>query len=114
MCDDLKFCRDEVLRAVTALVNICGINGVSPEMVSAGLLLAEYQAPRPLIGRSLLTWTILIKVELWAGKIVDNNTRDDGSSVSGVTKEDFIQRALQLDIVTVCLRSPTRDLAFSH
>ena len=66
---------------------------------------------------SLLTWTILIKVELWAGKIVDNNTRDDGSSgasVSGVTREDFIHRALQLDIITACLRSHTRDLAFSH
>ena len=64
-----------------------------------------------------VTWTILIKVELWAGKIVDNNTRDDGStdsSVTGVTREDFIHRALQLDIITVCLRSPTRDLAFSH
>ena len=111
----MKFCRDEVLRAVTALVNICGIAGVSPEMVSAGLLLAEYQAPRPLIGcSSLLTWTILIKVDLWAGKIVDNNTRDDGSSVTGVTREDFIHRALQLEIITACLRSHTRDLAFSH
>ena len=68
---------------------------------------------------SLLTQTILMKVQLWAEKIVDNNTRDDGSNDSGeagpgVTKEDFIQNALQLDIINTCLRSSKRDLSFSH
>ena len=69
------------------------------------------------LASSLHTQTIPMKVQLWAEKIVDNNTRDDGSSgasVSGVTKEDFIQNALQLDIINACLRSSKRDLSFSH
>lgn len=51
---------------------------------------------------------------------MDNNTRDDGSddrgdrAGAGVTKEDFIQNALQLDIINACLRSSKRDLSFSH
>ena len=58
-----------------------------------------------------------MKVELWAGKIVD--TGDDGSTDigeggTGVTREHFIQRALQLDIINACLRAPTRELSFSH
>ena len=71
------------------------------------------------LASSLHTQTILMKVQLWAEKIVDNNTRDDGSDDSGeagrgVTREDFIQNALQLDIINACLRSSKRDLSFSH
>lgn len=60
----------------------------------------------------------LIKVELWTGKILDNKTRDDGGDDRGdtgesVTREDFINKALQLDIIRACLRSSRRDLGFS-
>ena len=54
-----------------------------------------------------------MKVQLWAEKIVDNNTRDD-SGDAGVTREEFIQNALQLEIINACLKSSKRDLGFSH
>ena len=55
-----------------------------------------------------------MKVQLWAEKIVDNGTRDDSSGDAGVTREKFIQNALQLEIINACLKSSKRDLGFSH
>ena len=55
-----------------------------------------------------------MKVELWAGKIVDTGDDDIGEEGTSVTREHFIQRALQLDIINACLRAPTRELSFSH
>ena len=103
---------------MTALVNICGLAGVSREMVSdvAELISSYWQNSRHRalsLVSSLHTLTILMKVQLWAEKIVDNGTRDD-SGDTGVTREEFIQNALQLEIINACLKSSKRDLGFSH
>ena len=107
---------------MTALVNICGLVGVSREMVRDVREVMSSHWPntqhKALSLASIVhTLTILMKVQLWAEKIVDNNTRDDSSNDSGdagVTKEEFIQNALQLEIINACLKSSKRDLGFSH
>ena len=103
---------------MTALVNICGLAGVSHEMVRdvTELVSSYWQNSRHRalsLACSLHTLTILMKVQLWAEKIVDNNARDD-SGDAGVTREEFIQNALRLEIINACLKSSKRDLGFSH